>query len=92
MTTIYKISEYETSKNYEKLADLMRENSVICIVCQYGDYRDVAHTTFSRNSFGGETFQVSARGIGYILAGNQDDFIKHCEIYKLEFIEPNLKK
>jgi hypothetical protein len=61
---------------------------VVCFVDFRGDptIRDVAQTLYERSS---ESFQVSARGYGYLVAFNREDFLKGCKALNLEFVVPN---
>lgn len=68
MATIFTISGYKTSRDYERLADAMQRQSIICVVDYGKDCRDVAHTLWSPSNDGNGVWQLSARGIGYIYA------------------------
>lgn len=89
---IHQVEGYTTSKDYALLARLARTSSVICIV----DYlsggrdtvlRDVGHTLFQPGN-PTEVFQISARGISYIYAFNEAEFIASCKTNNVEFLEP----
>ena len=80
-----------TSKDYAALLDLMQIQPVICIV----DYsrggapgekpcRDIASTMYSDYP----SYAVSARGINYVHAFNEDEFIRHCSAINLEWLVP----
>lgn len=90
MSFIYKIQGYKTSKDYTRLLDLMKTQSIICIVDYGTDCRDVAHTIFESYERHPDNplMQVSARGIGYLHTNSPSEFIRQCEKYNLEFIEP----
>lgn len=85
------LANYCTSTDYKLLAKLARQCSVICIV----DYekiddiviRDVACTTHGQHR-DEEVFQISARGISYIYAFSEDEFIKLCQHRNVEFLVP----
>lgn len=87
------ITAYQTSRDYEKLFELMQKSSIICIVDYLGldssrdahISRDVAQTLCRK-----EDYQISARGIGYIWAETKEDFVNQCARYNVEFIAPNL--
>ena len=92
MSFIHKVAGYKTSRNYRRLVELMKQSAVVCIVDydRIADCRDVAHTLFEENTGRGESmFQISARGIAYIHAFYEEDFIKQCQRANCEFIEPN---
>ena len=71
--------------NYLELVELMRSSSIICVV-DYDHCRDVAHTIY-RNTSAGEEFEVSVRGLGYITAFSEDDFITGCKSLNLRYLE-----
>jgi len=89
------ITGYNTSRDYERLIELARTQSIICIV----DYesavpglkaiRDVARTTWMCRDNAAP--DVSARGIGYIDGFTRNGFIGQCWRSNLEFIEPDLE-
>lgn len=78
---------YPLSKDYALLAQLMLEQSVICIV-DYQDVRDVAQTLYSEYGPDMTVFQVSARGISYVYAHDIEEFKRMCMRYRVEFIVP----
>lgn len=77
---------YSGSRDYALLAELACADSIICIV-DYEGHRDIARTNYMRRG-DQEMWSVSARGIGYITAFSQKDFISLCEHRNLEFIVP----
>lgn len=91
----HRLAQYNASKDYKRLANLARKASIICLV----DYRlrqpvdgvesvrDVARTTVQRSD-GKEFFSISARGISYVIAFNEDEFILLCASNNVEFLEP----
>ena len=89
MDTIFEIKGYESSRDYERLADIMQTQSVVCIVDYMKDCRDVAHTLWSPSEDGRGIWQLSARGIGYIYAWGRDDFICKCKHLNVDIIFPN---
>lgn len=84
--TAYELAPYTGSRDYAQLARLAREASILCIVDFQGQ-RDVARTNYMRRR-GQEMWSVSARGMGYITAFNEADFISLCKHSNLEFIAP----
>lgn len=91
MKIVHEVAGYETSRDYEKLADLMQSQSVICMVdCYNGDFRDICQTIFSPADIGiKETWQISARGISYVYQWDRAGFIRQCERSNVEFIIPS---
>ena len=91
MDIIKNITGYKTSKDYRKLWELAKNQSIVCI-CDYGTFdaeyrcRDIAHTTYYDGNM-----NVSARGIGYVTVFDYkiEEFIKQCEQINLEWIVPN---
>ena len=87
MSTIHEVSGYETSRDYEWLADQMPKRSVVCIVNYRGfdrdaePLRDIAKTIWNPSSHKGEDgiWQLSARGICYIYESTRAEFIKACK-------------
>ena len=86
MNTIHQISGYETSRDYERLADEMQRRSVICVVDCYGDCRDIAQTLYSDSKDGEGTWQISSRGNGYVYADSRGQFIRQCGRLNVEAI------
>lgn len=85
--TAYELAAYKGSRDYAQLVRLARQASILCIVDFQGQ-RDVARTNFMRRRRDEEIWSVSARGMGYITAFNEADFIALCEHNNLEFIAP----
>ena len=87
------ITGYETSRDYERLIELARTQSIICIVdyesCDGRPIRDIAHTIWPCQDNAAP--DVSARGIGYIDGFTRNGFIGQCWRSNLEFIEPDLE-
>jgi hypothetical protein len=85
--TIHELAKYNTSRDYEKLADLMQKESIICTV-QYHECRDTGRTVFSTSEDGHGIWQINGRGMGYVYAFNRTEFIEQCTRGNVEFIEP----
>jgi hypothetical protein len=92
---VHELAPYATSRDYARLAELAKVHSVICIVNyrdprnpDWGMLREVASTHYSRSPSGKEMWHVSARGTGYVWTDNAADFVRKCETYGVEFIEP----
>jgi len=88
MTCIRDITGYETSRDYERLADLMHKQSIVCIVDYGKDCRDVAQTLWTESRSGAGTWQVTVRGVGYIHEFSRSEFIASCHAANLEFLVP----
>lgn len=85
MEIVHEVAGYETSRDYELLAQLMQSQSVICIVdCYGGECRDIGKTIFTPTN----TWQICARGICYIYQWSKDAFVRQCERANVEFIIP----
>jgi hypothetical protein len=84
--TAYELAPYTGSRDYEQLADLAVQASILCIV-DYDGHRDVARTNYMQRR-DQELWSVSARGISYVTAFNRADFIALCAHRNLEFIAP----
>lgn len=79
---IRQIDESSFSDDYQKLLELMKQSSIICVV-DYQSIRDVAQTIYSPLEL-----QVVARGIGYIWAQTPEEFVHACKVYNLKFLPP----
>lgn len=84
---IFQLTDYAGSRDYDRLAELAKAGSLICMV-DYQDCRDVAHTIYQSFGPNEESWTVSARGTSYVWAQNKADFIARCARANLEFIEP----
>ena len=87
------ITGYKTSRDYERLIELARTQSVVCIVdyAMQGDepIRDVAQTLWFGVGLYREAPDISCRGHGYIYGGTtKESFIAQCQRAHVEFIEP----
>ena len=91
-TPIYQLApDTRFSRDYEKLADLMQQQSVICVVDykfrndpdNLGIARDVAQTIFYPTRW-----TISARGISYVYAQDRASFIQACTDSNVEWLEP----
>lgn len=83
----FQLANYPGSRDYERLADLSRKASILCIVDDELGRRDAARTHYM-NNHGQDQWTVSARGVGYITAFGVDEFKAFCAHRNLEFIEP----
>lgn len=81
------ITGYTVSRDYERLADLARSQSIICIVDYERSMRDIARTMY-RCRGDDEYWEVGARGTGYIVAFERAEFILACRAVNLEFLDP----
>ncbi len=85
---VNKVDESGFSDNYQQLVELMKQRAIVCLV----DYkchpdgneasRDIAKTTYSPSP----SFEVTARGIGYIWANSEAEFINQCQRCNLKFL------
>jgi hypothetical protein len=83
-----KLAQYRGSRDYLRLVELIEDCGIICTVA-YRNSIDVA--VARRQPHHSEwMYEVSARGIGYIIAFNVEDFISLCEHGNVEFFEPAL--
>jgi len=92
---------YRTSKDYERLYELVQTQRVICIVTYDSkisdnktiELRDICASGVVSSV---ERIDIGCRGTGYINAFEFDgktpkeEFIEQCEHYKLEYIDPML--
>jgi hypothetical protein len=90
---------YNTSKNYEKLFELVQTQRIACIVTYDSKISDTKSIELRDICTSGvftdkDRVDIGCRGTGYITAfpfdGNttKEEFIKQCKYYKLEYIEP----
>ena len=91
--------KYDTSKNYEKLFELIQTQRIICIVIyseninkdKQIELRDICSSSVLKSD---SSINIGCRGTGYITAMEFDgkslkeDFIRQCQDYKLEYIDP----
>lgn len=86
---IYQVEGYATCRDYELLADLMQKGSVVCLVDYKGmadRYRDVARTIFNPASV--LSWQMSVRGMTYVMASSRKEFIEQCQQLNVEVVLP----
>jgi hypothetical protein len=83
-----KLAKYQGSRDYLRLVELIRDAGIICTVA-FGKGVDVA-VAWRRPHHDEWMYEVSARGIGYIIAFNVEDFISLCEHGCVEFFDPAL--
>jgi len=91
MDAIFELNGYEKNREYEKLADMMLTQSVVCILDYGKDCRDVAHTLWNPTQDGRGIWQLSARGVTYIYAWDRNDFIGQCARQNVDIIFPNTR-
>jgi hypothetical protein len=84
MGAVYRVTGYRTSRNYSRLWELAKAQSIICLCDFPGGARDVAHTIADSQSC-----QVSERGTCFVSASSFSDFSEQCRACHLEWIEPN---
>lgn len=90
---------YHTSKDYEKLFELVQKQRVICIVTYIDkidktvEFRDICASSVLTTE---NSIRIGCRGTGFIEAfpfegkTAKEDFLEQCNNYKLEFIDPNI--
>lgn len=93
---------YKTSKDYEKLYELIKAQRIVCFVTHKKDrgrdgykLQDICQSQVVNSD---SMIDIGARGVSYITAMDfedrniKDDFISQCEASELEYIEPNFYK
>lgn len=93
-TLIQDLATYQTSHDYQWLVNESRKQSIICIVdykltsneVEY-KFRDLGKTIYFEKN-GNESWQISCRGMSYLTAFNEQDFIKLCIHNHVEFFKP----
>lgn len=87
-----KLGNYKGSRDYVRLAELAKTESIICIVdCHFDDVeclRNISKTLYASFPNGVEYWQISARGVCYVTADSLEKFMRRCEKENVEFIEP----
>lgn len=83
---VFELAPYSGSKDYGRLAEMVKTHSIICILNRDG-CRELASTTYSCRG-ASECWTVSAPGIAYLHAFDESEFVALCERSQLEFIEP----
>lgn len=76
---------YKTSRDYKRLAELAKKQSVICVV-EYNGRPVTALSYYFPDSK--RPFMISFPGYSFIDAEDDDRFIDRCEKIGVEFIEP----
>lgn len=87
MTRINQITGYKTSKDYKRLVELMKVQSVICL-CKDSKFEQLGNTDYTKtNCYGGcvEIFRISCDADCY----GEEDFIERCKRINVEFLEPD---
>ena len=96
MNFVREIKNYQTSKDYAALYALAKSQSVVCIIDNASKLmdgtkhvcRDICHTSFHTGNHGDIT-QLSVRGIGYVWAENEKEFVGQCVSGNVEWIVPH---
>lgn len=78
---------YQTSDDYELLADLMEKFPVVCIVSYHG-CKEVASTAFLTFGKYPSEWRIKFKGFTYIWARDRKRFINECRKRKVRFIPP----
>lgn len=77
------LTGYKTSRDYKRLAELAKKQSVICIVDHRGK-QQVATTTYVQSP----CWVISSKGVVYVYGIKKKHFIAQCQAANVEFIEP----
>lgn len=82
---------YPVSRDYALLWRMAKDSRVVCFVdyrsrepSRLPTLRDVAHTLNPHD----DVMQISVRGVCYVWAEGQDDFVAQCRKYDVAFIPP----
>lgn len=86
MSTI-QLKGYKTSRDYKRLAEVMKTQSVICIV-DYFECRDICKARFQEWSTR-LVFDIGVRGHSYICGFTEAELIEQCEKLNVEVIFPD---
>jgi hypothetical protein len=78
---------YQTSTDYELLYELAQRESIICIVDYLFDEETVCRDVAKTNCFDGITV-ASSRGVTYLDAGSEKEFVSQCRRWNVEWIVP----
>jgi hypothetical protein len=84
MKTVNQITGYKTSRSFDVLWDLAKNQSIICL-CKM---RDANHKEICRTIWTDSLVEISARGTCYVCAATLEKFIEQCELYKIEWVLP----
>lgn len=84
MKVVNEITGYLTSRSYDTLWDLAKNQSIICI-CRWRDthLRDICQTVWN-----GTLMEISARGTAYVWADTLEYFTEQCKRYDVEWVLP----
>lgn len=84
---------YKTSRDYKRLVELMKKQSIICIVdfssVNGKTSRNIAQTLFVQYEKHND-YTIGIRGLSYVWAVEEQAFIAACARFNIEFIEPNV--
>jgi hypothetical protein len=94
-----KLGNYKVSRDYARLAELAKTESIICIVgfrfcdgkcmrCDGECVLDDKHTSYKTFPDGSEFWKISCRDTIYVYADSVEEFISRCKKKDVEFIEP----
>lgn len=83
---------YETSTNYEKLVELIKNGREIICFLHDNDYIKLGYAKIENSELYESKIilSVGAQGSGYFQEYEVLDFISSCKKYNLGFIDPNL--
>ena len=81
--------KYKTSKDYNRLVELMKDQTVICIVAVNGPVMKRRVLVSSWNAAGYKRYRLlSANNNAWHYEENSKNFIKQCKELNLEYIDP----
>ena len=85
---------YKTSKDYERLYELVKKQQVVCFVKPFDDEDKNIQILCSNPPYGGDTryLQIETLGVCYIYEKDKASFIKSCNKYNLEYVYPSYTK
>jgi hypothetical protein len=90
---VSKLANYKMSRDYVRLAELMKQASVLCLIdfdtTPNGvRWRDFAKTRYCQESDLTEEYEIISNRILYVLEGSVEKFACRCEERNVEFIVP----
>jgi hypothetical protein len=87
MMIVGKLGNYKVSRDYARLAELAKKESIICVVGE-----GVGKTTYEKYSSGTVIWEIRSQGICFLMSDNIAGFLRMCQLNNVEFIEPLRKQ
>jgi hypothetical protein len=93
---INQINDSNWSTDYDRLVELMKQNSIVCTIeYKWGDraessIRDVGKTSYKPIGLEEEddgTYEISVRGCAYLMTWSEAKFKGACDKYKVRFLD-----